>query len=910
MRLLITSFLIFILSIYVYAQNTATVTGTVKDKESEFGLPGANIYIIGTNKGARTSSDGSYIIKNVEPGTYKIRASFIGYKSDTLEITLMAGEEDQANFELGEDAVMSNTVEVIASRAEFRETPVAFSTISKQDIELKLGDRDLPMMLNETPGVYATEEGGGAGEARINVRGFNQRNISVMINGVPVNDVETGWVYWSNWQGLGEVTTSQQLQRGLGAARIANPAVGGSLNIITSPAEQDRGIDFEAEYGADQYFQSNIVANTGKVGNFAASAMVIRRQGDGFAEKLFNDTWGYYLGMSWDVSKNHFIDFYLFGAPQEHGQRSWKENIPNYSHELARELGFTEDQLQETDNLERGNTFNQHWGPISDSIDMPTEYYLGQEREMRFSDGILETQNYYHKPQMNINWLWLISEKLSVTSVAYFSFGQGGGSGYYGSFPGTTEDGYRDYEGTIITNSLNNDPNYSGMGTRSVRILRNSVNNHFWVGYLGTADFNINKNWRLQFGIDYRYYKGEHYREVRSLLGGDFFVDERNGIPEDPTRESSVRRLGDKIGYHNDSFIHWTGGFFQSEYKKDDLSVFFNATASNSAYKRKDYFRFNPETGEDDWTTDVENILGYTLKAGGNYNLSSEFNVFTNFGYYSNAPLFSDVFSFDNRVYDYQNEEVLAGEIGVGYWSKSFKANINAYYTNWLNRATTINIFADGADEDLIGYVPGLDALHQGVELEVSYAPIRQLRFNVSYSIGDWLWTSNTSGIIFDNARNPIDTINVFAKDIRVGDAAQRTYALSMDIMPFRGAFIDLTYIRFMDYYSDFNPLLRQNPNDNAQPWQIPDYGVLNGYISYWLPFRMPISIQIYARGYNLLDDLFITDADDDAIVARQIVNGSYNEDPAEAELLHDATSAEVHIGRPFTWNFGINIRF
>ena len=71
-------------------------------------------------------------------------------------------------------------------------------------MEIRLGSQDIPMILNTTPSVYTTQQGGGAGDARINVRGFNQRNVAVMINGVPQNDMENGWVYWSNWDGVGD----------------------------------------------------------------------------------------------------------------------------------------------------------------------------------------------------------------------------------------------------------------------------------------------------------------------------------------------------------------------------------------------------------------------------------------------------------------------------------------------------------------------------------------------------------------------------------------------------------------------------------------------------------------------------------------------------------------------------------
>jgi len=109
---------------------------------------------------------------------------------------------------------MSSQIVVLADRAKERETPVASSKVSKEQIKNQLGSQDIPLVLNTTPSVYSTVQGGGAGDARINVRGFDQRHMGIMINGIPINDMENGWVYWSNWDGLGDITSSIQMQRG------------------------------------------------------------------------------------------------------------------------------------------------------------------------------------------------------------------------------------------------------------------------------------------------------------------------------------------------------------------------------------------------------------------------------------------------------------------------------------------------------------------------------------------------------------------------------------------------------------------------------------------------------------------------------------------------------------------------
>ena len=128
------------------------------------------------------------------------------------------------DFTLVIDAIAMSALEVLASRAD-ETSPVAYTNVSKEEMEVRLGSQDIPMILNTTPSVYATQQGGGAGDARINVRGFNQRNVAVMINGVPQNDMENGWVYWSNWSGLDAVTSNIQVQRGLGASSMAAAAI-------------------------------------------------------------------------------------------------------------------------------------------------------------------------------------------------------------------------------------------------------------------------------------------------------------------------------------------------------------------------------------------------------------------------------------------------------------------------------------------------------------------------------------------------------------------------------------------------------------------------------------------------------------------------------------------------------------
>ena len=147
-------------------------------------------------------------------------------------------------------------------------------------------------------------------------------------------------------------------------------------------------------------------------------------------------------------------------------------------------------------------------------------------------------------------------------------------------------------------NSNNLDQFYSDEN-KSETYLRSSINNHFWYGLLSTVNYKFSDSITISGGLDYRYYKGEHYREVYDLLGGDYAIDDANGM-----QVSQVKRKGDKVGYNNDGYVKWIGGFSQLEYSDGKISSFINLSAANSAYKRIDHFKKKDLVLED--TTFVE----------------------------------------------------------------------------------------------------------------------------------------------------------------------------------------------------------------------------------------------------------------------------------------------------------------
>ena len=359
---------VFFFTVYnIFAQfenNTPSIKGVVIDAESNEPLVGASIVLTESNKGVIANVNGSFRISNLVSENYKIAVSYIGYEQRNLNVKINNGEYNLGIIKLQPLSLGLNEVEVIADIAKERVTPVAATTISATYIEQNLGNQEFPEILRNTPSVYVTKEGGGFGDSRINVRGFEQNNIAVMINGVPVNDMETGWVYWSNWSGLADVTNKMQVQRGLGASKLAIPAVGGTINILTNAAEFKKGGNVSSSVGNDGYTKQSTSLSSGLLDNgLAATMQLTYTRGNGYIDGTDFQAYSYFISANYNISQKQRISATITGAPQMHNRRSIHNNYDNVF--LSTFRCPVNDSI---DNLSRGIKFNPGWGYLNGKV--------------------------------------------------------------------------------------------------------------------------------------------------------------------------------------------------------------------------------------------------------------------------------------------------------------------------------------------------------------------------------------------------------------------------------------------------------------------------------------------------------------------------------------------------------------
>lgn len=873
--------------VHVFAQKH-TISGTVTDAETNETLIGVNI-LFKSGVGAVTNIDGKYTFQ-LEAGEYNVMVSYVGY--DKVQKKIKITGNSIHNFEL--HSTVLDEVKIVADVAIARKTPVAFSNIEPKQIQENLASQDIPMILNSTPGVYATQEGGGDGDAQITIRGFSSRNVGVLLDGVPVNDMENGHVYWSNWFGLDVATRSIQVQRGLGASKLALPSVGGTINILTKGYENKRGGRVKQELGSDGYLRTTIGYNSGRLKNdWAISSAVSYKRGNGWVDQTWTEGFFYYLKVDKKIKK-HLISLSGFGAPQSHGQRSYKLPIAVYDVEYAKELGVTQNDLDSMtyrgSQWDMGLRYNQHWGTIKDS----TGANYGDDR--RFNERI----NKYHKPQFTLKDTWTVNDKLFVSNILYLSIGRGGGIRAK-STPGMINGqmNFQDiYDRNIAPTSVS--ALYDTVEHAASNYMRILKNEHFWYGWVSTTNYKLSPVVNISGGIDLRSYKGSHYEEVYDLLGADYsapdyyIADDIDWTKPVPMNSLKLKK-GDNNNFNNDGLVRWGGLFLLGEFDFGKLNTFVNATYSATKYKRIDYFYGIKESvvqKETSWKT----ISGYTVKAGGNYLITDNLNAFVNIGYLNKAPRFRNVYDYSNLLWkDILNEEVYAAEMGVSYRSSIFSANLNAYYTVWNNKPAdkSVTVKDTVTEEEYSANIRGMNALHKGIELDFVIKPTKKLSIQGLISIGDWRWNSEDTVYIYDDYRVLRAKEYFNAKDVHVGNSAQTQLSAEVRYEFKKGFYVKLRATYFDRYFAEFNPFSLNTPNPKDS-WKVPGYTLFDFHAGY----RFNKNFQIRGSVLNMFNKKYIATAQ--------------NNDPYNGQVwdTNDARSASVFMGLGIRYNVSLQYFF
>ncbi len=597
--------------------------GRVTDISTGRVLIGANIMIEDLHIGLPSGKDGEFIFPNVAGGPHLLSVSFVGY--EVIKKTVWLSSDSQSlEFALKPIILPGEKIIVTASRARNRISPGVFSNISREELSKRYTTQDVPVLLSELPSAsYYSDNGNGIGYSYMSLRGFEQRRISVMINGIPQNDPEDHNVYWIDFPDLSENLQDIQVQRGAGSSFYGPPSIGGSVNMVTSVFEGDAGAGANIGYGSYNTQKYSFKINSGLINNsYSLYGRFSRILSDGYRNDSWVDYFSYFFGAV-KYTEHTTTKIHLYGGPI-------KDHLSYY--------GVPKNFLDDKE-LRKTN-------------------FLSSNPEVKE-----QIENFF-QPHYEIINVWKLSDRTSFTNALFFIQG----------------DGFFDFDGSWadttyfrITNKYGFNPT-SNPGKSMVRAFVGNKQG----GWLPRVTLKHGSG-VLNLGAEMRYHRSLHWGSVKwaqylppgvssdrryyeykgSKIMTSGYVDEAYSVNSRARIKASLQIVYNRYGLFDEKFA---GNDFTVPYLFFNPRVGMNVSISDEFHTFFSYARTRREPR-------LKTLYDAAESSGGALPQFEE--------------LSSGVFDFNNPLVE---SEVLNDyELGVGFKKNIISGSINLFWMDFRN---------------------------------------------------------------------------------------------------------------------------------------------------------------------------------------------------------------------------------
>ena len=300
------------------AQAQYEVFGIVK--ANDIALVGASVQIENSYRATTTDENGHYVFENVKAGDYTLLISFIGY--ETVKTPIRVPDKIQTVIQMTVKPYLANQVLITATRAD-KKSAMTYTELNKEELEQNNFGQDLPILLKNTPSVVTTSDAGtGVGYTGIRIRGSDATRINVTINGIPLNDSESGGVFWVNLPDLASSMESMQIQRGVGTSTNGAGAFGGSINILTGTPSTEAYASTSMSYGSFNTIKNNISFGSGLINkHWNIDARLSKITSDGYVDRATSDLKSFFVSGTYR-NKNTLLKLNVFSG-KEVTYQSW-----------------------------------------------------------------------------------------------------------------------------------------------------------------------------------------------------------------------------------------------------------------------------------------------------------------------------------------------------------------------------------------------------------------------------------------------------------------------------------------------------------------------------------------------------------------------------------------------------------
>jgi iron complex outermembrane receptor protein len=669
-------FLFMFFVFFAYFLQAQIISGKIVD-ENDNPLVGASVIIKNTFLGTSSDLNGDFSIKS-KFDNCEIVISYLGFESISQNVKLNGKNQNLGKLVLKPSAYMSDEVIVKATRADDN-SPIAFISMDKEDLQKRNTGQDLPYMLELTPSVVASSEAGtGVGNTSFRVRGTDPTRINITVNGIPLNDSESQAVFWANMPDFASSVNNLQLTRGVGSSTNGAAAFGASMNIFTGSLSNKPYAEISSMMGSFNTFKENLKIGTGILKNgFSFDLRLSKLDSDGYVENSYSDHYSMMMSAAWRgktsfvraniIRGNQKTGITWYGCPQEvldtnriynpageyfdefGNRKMYKDNADNYI-QTHYQIIFSKDFKRNLD-LSAGIHYTRGDG-----------YYEQYKMEQKFSKYLLP--NIVLQPDPIINGL-----------------------------------------DTLIPNAI--------VINRSDLVYRKQMANDF---YGATSSLNYkNEKLKLSFGAGWNKYDGDHFGNILWM----------KNLKDLPINYEWYRNYGEKTEFNVFSKINYE--IAKSLYLYGDLQ-----------YRNIRYF-MQGEDYELDMNgnlivLDQEHKFNFiNPKAGLFYDISDKMNVYASFAVANREPTrtnFKDAAGDTlktpkaERLYDY--------ELGYNYRSQRFSALVNLYYMDYIDQLIPTGEKSN-TGYDIMTNVA--ESYRAGIELVANYKPINKLSLEANLTL-------------------------------------------------------------------------------------------------------------------------------------------------------------------------------
>ena len=748
----------------------------------------------------------------------------------TVAVLLMAGVQAQV-ADTTDLSTQNEVPTVILLDSDFEESSTSAN--------------DASTLLNSSRDVFNSIAAYNFGSLRYRVRGNDSKYSEVMINGISMNDPETGRPVFSNWGGLNDAFRNSVLVEGLGKTDAGFGNLGGLTAYSTRASQYRKQISLSYAFSNRSYNHRAMASiGTGEMGNgwYMMAHASGRYAGKGYTEGTFYQAYSYFLSVEKKINDKHSLDLTVFGAPSQRGGSA--------------------PVVQEAYDLEGTNYYNPNWG--YQTVDANGKQVI---RNSRVST--------YHQPFAQLTWYWTPNKRTEFNTSVYFFSGPGSQTTLeWGEAKDPRPDYYKNLPSYYMTNAhstaeyeaqlnawLNRDPKVTQIDWDA---LYNANRNHLFTvqnanGQEGnTVTGAASKYILAERHYDKRqmgnatYFKHEfmphlimtggfavnasrthYYESINDLLGGDYYYDinkyaedlESDECQTDLNNPNHVAKVGDIINYNYYANRNYGRIWDQINWLVGNFDLYLGIEAEFTQIWREGLWKSGSFANNSYGKDEMHSFFDPSMKAGVTYAINGRNHIVANMAYMTQAPQFRDIYVSPRTRHtvvegDLKSERINAFDLSYLYRSPDFKLRLTGYYYTyqnliWNRSFYCENVFqntstsANSYTSEFINFImTDINQKSLGVEMGAEWNVTPTVTLQAAAANGIHVYRNNPIFSVYDdnNATAYIQNSVAYLKNYHVSSGPETVASLGIKYNSPKYWWVSLNGNYLANMYFDVNP--------------------------------------------------------------------------------------------------------